>query len=986
MDGPSDIVIARYLQDGTLDLSFGSAGIQVIDIGLDDDVSDLIVDASGSVFVASAYTNWFDFGNGQVDTKDLVVVKLTSSGQLDTTFSGDGKQFIDFSYVVFDELGRPLEFVRTEESQSFLALLPDGTIRAMSALFSPYYEAGVAQLTPQGNLDSTFGANGQQWYESLSMVPSDFFEPILLADGKYLQQSSFYSEETGFDVALDRYNSDATLDPLFGNGGTASIDFGSVDEQCSSFKPLDDGRILVGGLSQQSGPRGLDFALARLEGYGKSLLGTNGNDSIQVDEGSQPGTWKTTINGIITDNIVVDGELYIAGLEGDDQFQIASSLPQGLVLAGNHGSDTYNLQLGNLAGRVGVVDAGSTGTDGIVATGTPGDDYIFKDDGKITLGNPVVETITTLGIETRIIHGGAGNDVLLDPGSDTFLYGDDGDDAIIINATSGNGVLADGGNGSDSYTLISGALQGPVTVSDSGNPSPGNIDQVILIGTNDVDQLVQTNDGFVLNGTEISVGNGLELATIDGGGGEDQQVIEGTPPIQQVQLATPFNNAPQFTSSRSFSLQENTTMVGWVRATDSDLPAQSLTFFISGGMDSHFFQLSPDGQLAFQTPPIFDQPRDQDGDNVYLVEVTVSDGAGGVRSQGLSVSVISTPPNVQLNGPNSGVRGQSQVFALGAFDENAQEEALGFEYRIEWGDGSPNQTIARVAGNATPFAIEHTFQQTGRYTVEVVAIDVNGRTSQRKTHTIDVEAWQLQPDPARPGMHVLVVGGSDRDDRISLKPVYRQDEYVRLRINEVDYDIKRTQTVGPGVDSLLVFAQAGDDRIELSSDFDIPSVLHGGLGDDRLIAGRGNTVLIGGEGDDRIEGGTARDIIIGGLGADRLKGNSGDDILIAGYTSFDLNYQALVSILHEWSASRSYAARIDTLAEQWLRSSGVNATVFDDDDQDRLEGGSGKDWFFANLVLDSSAGDQALRRDKIDDAQNGEWWEDIDFGISGSLS
>ncbi len=96
------------------------------------------------------------------------------------------------------------------------------------------------------------------------------------------------------------------------------------------------------------------------------------------------------------------------------------------------------------------------------------------------------------------------------------------------------------------------------------------------------------------------------------------------------------------------------------------------------------------------------------------------------------------------------------------------------------------------------------FNKTGRYTVEVVAIDVNGRTSQRKTHTIDVEAWQLQPDPARPGMHVLVVGGSDRDDRISLKPVYRQDEYVRLRINEVDYDIKRTQTVRPGVDSLLV--------------------------------------------------------------------------------------------------------------------------------------------------------------------------------------
>ena len=95
-----------------------------------------------------------------------------------------------------------------------------------------------------------------------------------------------------------------------------------------------------------------------------------------------------------------------------------------------------------------------------------------------------------------------------------------------------------------------------------------------------------------------------------------------------------------------------------------------------------------------------------------------------------------------------------------------------------------------------------------------------------------------------------MIGGSDGDDRITVKPYRNQDDFVRVRINEVDYDIRRQQVFGPNVDSILVYAQAGDDRVELDNDLDIPAILDGGLGDDRLIAGRGDSVLLGGEGND----------------------------------------------------------------------------------------------------------------------------------------
>ena len=109
-------------------------------------------------------------------------------------------------------------------------------------------------------------------------------------------------------------------------------------------------------------------------------------------------------------------------------------------------------------------------------------------------------------------------------------------------------------------------------------------------------------------------------------------------------LITPVNDAPVIVSdgggaSAALSVVENTTAVTTVAATDVDA-GQTLSYAIVGGADAAGFTIDPaSGALAFAVAPDYDAPTDADGDNVYLVQVQVSDGNGGTDIQTLQVSV-----------------------------------------------------------------------------------------------------------------------------------------------------------------------------------------------------------------------------------------------------------------------------------------------------------------------------------------------------------
>jgi hypothetical protein len=92
---------------------------------------------------------------------------------------------------------------------------------------------------------------------------------------------------------------------------------------------------------------------------------------------------------------------------------------------------------------------------------------------------------------------------------------------------------------------------------------------------------------------------------------------------------------------QSFDVDENQTAVGTVVAADSDLPDDALSYSISGGADRGLFTIdSTTGALSFEAAPDFETPADADGDNVYQLEVTVTDGSGASDTANVTVNVL----------------------------------------------------------------------------------------------------------------------------------------------------------------------------------------------------------------------------------------------------------------------------------------------------------------------------------------------------------
>jgi parallel beta-helix repeat protein len=92
-------------------------------------------------------------------------------------------------------------------------------------------------------------------------------------------------------------------------------------------------------------------------------------------------------------------------------------------------------------------------------------------------------------------------------------------------------------------------------------------------------------------------------------------------------------------ATASVTVQEHTVAVTTVTAADVDLPAQTLTYSISGGADAARFTIGAStGVLRFVTAPDYEAPSDANADNVYVVTVRASDGVAA-DTQTLSVSV-----------------------------------------------------------------------------------------------------------------------------------------------------------------------------------------------------------------------------------------------------------------------------------------------------------------------------------------------------------
>ena len=106
------------------------------------------------------------------------------------------------------------------------------------------------------------------------------------------------------------------------------------------------------------------------------------------------------------------------------------------------------------------------------------------------------------------------------------------------------------------------------------------------------------------------------------------------------------------------------------------------------------------------------------------------------------------------------------------------DQAGTFTYTINWGDGSPIQTVTSAAAAQ----VTHRFDAAGALTVSVVAADQDGGAGAAATKNVNVDAVQLRPNADNPSLTDLVWGGTEGNDSVAFQQVnagtIRVDEHL----------------------------------------------------------------------------------------------------------------------------------------------------------------------------------------------------------------
>nr|WP_216904387.1 DUF839 domain-containing protein [Synechococcus sp. CCY 9618] len=141
--------------------------------------------------------------------------------------------------------------------------------------------------------------------------------------------------------------------------------------------------------------------------------------------------------------------------------------------------------------------------------------------------------------------------------------------------------------------------------------------------------------------------------------------------------------------------------------TASDPENDPLSFAISGGEDADAFTIdASSGELRFKVAPDADNPSDTDANNIYLVDVSVSDGRSAPVSQSITVTVNPVNESPQNTTPVAVNVAENTTFVTTASggtwvgDEATYRQAA--VANALWTGSTPDQTRGHAHGQPQP--------------------------------------------------------------------------------------------------------------------------------------------------------------------------------------------------------------------------------------------------------------------------------------------
>lgn len=292
--GYRSFVLARYNTNGFLDATFGNAGIAVTNVGISAGIVSIALQSDGKMVA---------LGQNFAGTSLMVVARYYSDGTLDNGSQGG---------TGFGSNGIVLLNINPHDQSASIAVQENGKIVIGGSTGLPgSRDFMVARLTSTGVLDPSFGTGGS--VITSFALDAQVNDLKIQKDGKIILVG-FTGAPNSLDFALVRYNSDGSLDASFGSGGIVTTDLGGND-QIFEVILQPDGKLIVGGTSNVSGIN--QFVLTRYTAHGLVDLTFNPSSST-------PGTVFTSFIG---DN----SELFALALQQNGRVVASGNVLTGLT-------------------------------------------------------------------------------------------------------------------------------------------------------------------------------------------------------------------------------------------------------------------------------------------------------------------------------------------------------------------------------------------------------------------------------------------------------------------------------------------------------------------------------------------------------------------------------------------------------------------------------------------------------------------------------
>jgi len=259
-----DIAVLRYTANGTLDPLFDNDGIKVVDLGTGESGAAVAVQPDGKIVVAGT--------KGNASTADGFVVRLTPTGNLDSSFDGDGVADTSGKLAVKDLVGG-------------MALGPGGTIVTCGLQDEGTHQRLLAvRYTSTGAFDTTFDSDG------VAAVTSTDDTTIATAaavtpSGQTLC-AGWLTSATSTHILVARFTDSGALDPTYNGNGLALSNVPTNGDEGTGIAVQHDGKVVTAGLS--------------------------GDGGMIVERFNKSGAMDTTFNGTGYVDVKVDGKTTMA--------------------------------------------------------------------------------------------------------------------------------------------------------------------------------------------------------------------------------------------------------------------------------------------------------------------------------------------------------------------------------------------------------------------------------------------------------------------------------------------------------------------------------------------------------------------------------------------------------------------------------------------------------------------------------------------------